>query len=53
MLETISYLGNVISVGEIQTEESKVEAIVDAPDPNNLSQLRSFLGMVTYYQKFY
>ena len=27
-------------------------AIVDAPDPCNLTQLRSFLGMVNYYGKF-
>ena len=29
-----------------------MKAIVDAPDPKNLSELRSFLGMVTYYGKF-
>ena len=34
------------------TPDSKVEAIVDAPDPKNLTELRSFLGMVNYYGKF-
>lgn len=31
---------------------SKVKAIVEAPSPQNVSQLRSFLGLLTYYAKF-
>ena len=33
-------------------KESKVRAIVDAPEPMNVGELRSFLGMVNYYGKF-
>ncbi len=32
--------------------ESKVEAIKGAPAPMNVTQLRSFLGLVNYYGKF-
>ena len=53
MLKSVSYLGHVISAEGLRTENSKVKAIVDAPDPKNLSELCSFLGMVTYYGKFH
>ena len=36
----------------LQAIEKKVEAIRNAPAPENQQQLRSFLGMVNYYAKF-
>jgi hypothetical protein len=35
-----------------KTAQSKVQANVDASEPQNVGELRSFLGMVTYYGKF-
>ena len=32
--------------------QRKVRAIVEAPAPQNVSQLKSFLGMLNYYSKF-
>ena len=52
MLPSVSYLGHVISADGLHTSESKVQAVVDAPAPKDLSELRSFLGMVNYYGKF-
>ena len=52
LLPSVSYLGHVISSDGLHTEESKVRAIVDAPEPQNVGELRSFLGMVNYYGKF-
>ena len=51
-MASVSYLGHVISQEGLHTEESKVRAIVDAPEPTNVGELRSFLGMVNYYGKF-
>ena len=31
---------------------NKLEAIVQAPKPHNLQELRSFLGLLNYYHKF-
>ena len=42
----------MISAEGLHTSKMKVKAIVDAPDPRNLSELRSLLGMVNYYSKF-
>ena len=52
MLDKVEYLGHTISADGLKPSESKTRAIVDAPQPQNVSQLRSFLGMVNYYGKF-
>ncbi len=36
----------------ITVTDSKLEAITQAPPPNNVQQLRSFLGLLNYYCKF-
>ena len=47
--EIISYRGH--EVDRDKTTE-KEQAVVDAPQPTNTRQLRSFLGLVSYYHKF-
>ena len=51
-LPSVSYLGHVISAEGLHTEESNVQAVVEAPEPQNIAEIRSFLGMVNYYGKF-
>ena len=36
----------------IHTTEDKLKAIVEAPAPKNIQELRSFLGLINYYGKF-
>ena len=45
MLPSIEYLGHKISDKGIQPTEEKVRAIVKAPAPNNVTQLKAFLGI--------
>ena len=52
MMEEVEYLGHVISAEGLRPATSKARAILEAPTPKNVSQLRSFLGMVNYYGKF-
>ena len=52
MLPSVEYLGHTISAEGLQPTTEKVRAIVDAPAPQIVSQLRSFLGWVNYYGKF-
>ena len=48
----VEYLGHVISSEGLEPASSKVTAIVDAPAPQDVSELKSLLGLVNYYGKF-
>ncbi|PAA68677.1 hypothetical protein BOX15_Mlig034486g1 [Macrostomum lignano] len=52
MQESVSYLGHRIDAGGLHPLESKVSAIVEAPAPQDVTQLRSFLGLINYYGRF-
>ena len=52
MLDSVEYLGHRIDAEGIHTSASKVEAIVKAPAPKNITELCFFLGMVNYHGKF-
>ena len=47
-----TYLGHVVGNGEVQPEETKVEAIRNYPTPRTKKQVRAFLGLTGYYRKF-
>ena len=48
----LEYLGHVIDEAGRHPTEDKIRAIKEAPAPTNITELRSFLGMITYYSKF-
>ena len=48
----MEYLGHKVSAAGLQPTDAKVKAIKEAPAPMNVSQLKSFLGLVNYYGKF-
>ncbi|XP_054276592.1 uncharacterized protein K02A2.6-like [Macrosteles quadrilineatus] len=50
--KSIKYLGHVIDNNGLHKSTEKVEAITNAKRPSNINELRSFLGLVTYYSKF-
>ena len=50
--ERISYCGHEVDRDGLHKTTEKVQAVVDAPQPTNTRQLRSFLGLVNYYHKF-
>jgi len=50
--EKVEYLGHSLSHIGYGTVEKKVEKIVSWPIPVGVSELRTWLGMITYYTKF-
>ena len=46
------FLGHNITSYSIHTTKDKLDAVVKAPSPKNVQQLRSFLGLLNYYGKF-
>lgn len=51
-VESIQYLGHVITGNGVSTEPSKIAAVKNWPIPKDRSQLRSFLGLAGYYRRF-
>ena len=49
---SVSYLGHVISKDGIQPNPDKVSAVADYPKPTTVKQVRSFLGLGSYYRNF-
>lgn len=48
----IEFLGHNIQHNRVRKSESKVQAILDMPQPQCVEDVRRFLGMVTYYARF-
>ena len=48
----VAFLGHVLSEAGIEVQDDKVAAVRNWPTPRNLSELRSFLGLCSYYRRF-
>ena len=49
---SVQYLGHVIGADGLHAIDAKIEAIVNAPSPKNVTELRSYLGLLNYYGRF-
>ena len=49
---SVTYLGHRIDADGLHPLSDRVRAVKDAPTPNSVSKLKSYLGMLTYYSKF-
>ena len=51
--KSVTYLGHLIDGQGIHPSSTKVQGILEAPTPKNVSELRSYLRMINYYNKFF
>lgn len=49
---SVTYCGHTIDANGLHKCQDKVQAVLKAPRPQDVSQLRSFLGFVNYYHRF-
>jgi len=47
-----NFVGFIIKLGKISMDLKKVKAIVNWQEPENIIQLRLFLGFCNYYRRF-
>ena len=52
MVPTVSFLGHRIDADGLHPLDDKVRAIKAAPTPTNVTELKSYLGLLMYYGKF-
>jgi hypothetical protein len=51
-LKEVSFLGHIISKGGISVDPSKVKDVLRWNTPQNVLDIRSFLGLTGYYRRF-
>lgn len=51
-MRSIKYLGHIIGNGEIKPDPGRVNCISDFPTPKTIKQVRRFLGMTGWYQRY-
>ncbi|MCO5557617.1 hypothetical protein L7F22_011183 [Adiantum nelumboides] len=51
-MEEIHFLGHIVSKDGVRMVPTKIKAIQDWPEPVNLHEVRSFLGLCSYYRRF-
>ena len=48
----VGFLGHIVSEDEIETDPEKIEAVATWPVPECVRDLRSFIGLCSYYRRF-
>ena len=51
-MEEVKLLGHVVSDKGISVDPTKVEAVTEWKQPKNTFEIRNFLGLAGYYQRF-
>ena len=51
-VQSVKYLGHILSPQGIKPNPAKVEIIQKYPVPKNVTEVRRFLGMTQYYRRF-
>ena len=52
VVQSVSYLGHMIDQRGLHPLQEKVKAVKEVPNPTNISELKSYLSLLTYYSKF-
>jgi hypothetical protein len=48
----IKFLGHIVGKDGIKVDQDKIKKVREFPKPENVSELRGFVGLASYYRKF-
>ena len=48
----VKFLGFILSQHSLTTDPDKLKKIKEFPRPNNIKQLRSFIGLINFHARF-
>ena len=51
-LNKVAFLGHVVSKDGIRVDPKKIEVVIDWPRTTTVTEVRSFLGLTSYYRRF-
>ena len=52
LVSSVTYLGHRIDAEGLHPVQEKLKAVKNAPEPRNVTELKSYLGLLSYYSKF-
>jgi hypothetical protein len=50
--ERVTYLGHVVSASGVSTDPEKIKAVLNWPEPTTSADVKSFMGLCSYYKRF-
>ena len=50
--ESINFLGHIIGGGNIKPSLEKTKAVMNFPQPRNVKEIQSYLGLTGFFRKF-
>lgn len=51
-MRSIKYLDNIVGNGQIKPDPERVSCILNFPKPTTIRQVRRYLGMTGWYQRY-